>query len=67
MNKFLSRIQTSMATIVEENRALRIRMSELQKMVDAMIVDKRRLSTRVEELLTPAPAPEPVCNLTQVS
>eukprot|EP00026_Physarum_polycephalum_P003119 Phypoly_transcript_03128.p1 GENE.Phypoly_transcript_03128~~Phypoly_transcript_03128.p1 ORF type:complete len:830 (-),score=159.54 Phypoly_transcript_03128:70-2271(-) len=46
---------TSMLAIVEENRGLRIRMAELQKMVDAMMAEKKQVTSRVDELLVPAP------------
>jgi len=45
---------TSMLAIVEENRGLRIRMAELQKMVDAMVAEKKQAASRVDELLVPA-------------
>lgn len=50
---------TSMLAIVEENRGLRIRMSELQKMVDAMMTEKKQATSRVDELLAPAPTTPP--------
>lgn len=49
---------TSMLAIVEENRGLRIRMAELQKMVDAMVAEKKQMVSRVDELLVPSPTPD---------
>ncbi|KYQ90273.1 Ras guanine nucleotide exchange factor [Tieghemostelium lacteum] len=51
--RFLSEIFTlkNVLNVVEENKALSIRTEEMQKMIDSLIIEKKSLSARFDELL----------------